>query len=114
MPSYQDVTREIGDQWVAALKRTEDALASVAQGVRDRVDLPQIPVPDRLSRLNDALSDRVPLPSEMVKANFELTARLLAAQPSSSRTPRSRSHLRPGWAAPSSQSPSAGRAVTTG
>jgi hypothetical protein len=80
MPSYQDVTREIGDQWVAALKRTEDALASVAQGVRDRVDLPQIPVPDRLSRLNDALSDRVPLPSELVKANFELTERLLAAQ----------------------------------
>jgi hypothetical protein len=80
MPSYQDVTREIGDQWVAALKRTEDALASVAQGVRDRLDLPQIPVPDRLSRLNDALSDRVPLPSELVKANFELTERLLAAQ----------------------------------
>lgn len=80
MPSYQDVTREIGDQWVAALKRTEDALASVAQGVRDRVDLPQIPVPDRLSRLNDALSDRVPLPSELVKANFELTERLLVAQ----------------------------------
>jgi hypothetical protein len=80
MTSYQDITREIGDQWVAALKRAEDAIAAATDGVREKISIPQIPVPDRVLKLNDAVTDRLPLPSEIVQANFELAERLLQAQ----------------------------------
>lgn len=83
MTSYQDITRQIGDQWVAALKRAEDTVATVAQNVQDataKLNVPQIPVPEQVTKLNDAIAEKLPKPSEILQANFELTERLLAAQ----------------------------------
>lgn len=82
MPSYADITRQIGDQWVAALKKAEDTVATVTNGAQDRlskIDLPQVPVPGQVSRLGESVVDRLPRPSEILEANFELTERLLAA-----------------------------------
>lgn len=83
MTSYQDITRQIGDQWVAALKRAEDTVTTVAQNVQDataKLNVPQIPVPEQVTRFNEAVADKLPRPSEILQANFELTERLLAAQ----------------------------------
>ncbi len=80
MRSYQQITREMGDQWVAALKRAEDAVGSAAESIRGKIDLPQIPVPEQFNKLNAALTGRLPMPGEIVQANFELTERLLGAQ----------------------------------
>jgi hypothetical protein len=83
MTSYSDITRQIGDQWVAALKRAEEAVGTVAQNVQDglgKIEVPQIPVPEQVTRFNEAVAERLPKPSEILAANFELTERLLAAQ----------------------------------
>jgi hypothetical protein len=81
--SYQEITRKVGDQWVAALKTVEDSIVKLAENVndaREKVELPDFPAPEALTKLNEALSERLPKPSEVVEANFELTSRLLAAQ----------------------------------
>lgn len=83
MTSYQDITRQIGDQWVAALKRAEDAVGNVAQSVQGalpKFDVPQIPIPEQVTKFNESVAERLPKPSEILQANFELTERLLAAQ----------------------------------
>ena len=83
MTSYQDITRQIGDQWVAALKRAEETVTAVAQNLQDatpKFDVPQIPVPEQVTKFNEAVAERLPKPSEILQANFELTERLLAAQ----------------------------------
>jgi hypothetical protein len=80
MSSYQEITCKIGDRWVAALKRSEDAVASIAENVRGKIDLSQIPLPEQITKLNEALTERLPMPSEIVQARFELTERLLSAQ----------------------------------
>jgi hypothetical protein len=83
MTSYSEWTKQVGDAWVAALKRAEDAIGTVSTSVRDsaaKVDLPPVQVPEHISRLNEAVSDRLPKPAEIVEANFELTSRLLEAQ----------------------------------
>lgn len=83
MTTYQDVTRQIGDQWVAALKRAEETVTTVSQNVHEavaKIDVPQVPVPERLTQFNESVAERLPKPSEILQANFELTERLLAAQ----------------------------------
>jgi hypothetical protein len=83
MTSYQEITRKVGDQWVAALKRAEDSIVKATENlddVRGKVDLPDFPAPAALTKLNEAFSERLPKPSEVVEANFELTSRVLAAQ----------------------------------
>jgi hypothetical protein len=83
MTSYQEITRKVGDQWVAALKRAEDSIMKATENlddVRGKVDLPDFPAPAALTKLNEAFSERLPKPSEVVEANFELTSRVLAAQ----------------------------------
>ena len=83
MTSYQEITRKVGDQWVAALKRAEDSIVKLAENVDDtrrKVELPDFPAPEALTKLNEVLSERLPKPSEVVEANFELTSRLLTAQ----------------------------------
>jgi hypothetical protein len=83
MTSYQEITRKVGDQWVAALKSAEDSIVKLAENlgdVRGKVELPDVPAPEALTRLNEVLSDRLPKPSEVVEANFELTSRVLTAQ----------------------------------
>jgi hypothetical protein len=82
MNSYADITRQIGDKWVAALQRAEETVSSLAQNVsevRGKVDLPQVEVPEQLANLSETLASRLPKPSEVVQANFELTERLLTA-----------------------------------
>ena len=83
MTSYQEITRKVGDQWVAALKSAEDRIVELADNVDDvrgKVELPDVPAPEALTKLNEALSERLPKPSEVVEANFELTSRVLSAQ----------------------------------
>ena len=83
MTSYQEITRKVGDQWVAALKRAEDSIMKATENlddVRGKVDLPDFPAPAALTKLNEAFSERLPKPSEVVEANFELTSRVLTAQ----------------------------------
>jgi len=83
MTSYQDITRQIGDQWVAALKRAEENVTTVVQNVQDargKIEVPQIPVPEQVTKFNEAIAGRLPKPSEILQANFELTERLLIAQ----------------------------------
>ncbi|CCH78581.1 hypothetical protein BN12_3000002 [Nostocoides japonicum T1-X7] len=80
MTSYQEITQQIGDQWVAALKRAEDTVSMVADGIqqtRDRID---VPASDAFAKLSESFQEGLPKPSEIVEANFELTNRLLAAQ----------------------------------
>jgi DNA end-binding protein Ku len=83
MTSYSEWTKQVGDAWVAALKRAEDAIEAVSTGAREsaaKVNLPPVQVPEQISRLNEAMADRLPKPAEIVEANFELTSRLLEAQ----------------------------------
>jgi|SRR5271166_3096525 len=83
MTSYQEITRKVGDQWVAALKSAEDSIVRLAENlgdVRGKVELPDVPAPEALTKLNEMLSERLPKPSEVVEANFELTSRVLTAQ----------------------------------
>jgi hypothetical protein len=83
MTSYQDLTRQIGDQWVAALKDTEERVTQFAGSVADaraQVDLPALPTSDVFAKLNESFAEHLPKPSEIVEANFELTNRLLTAQ----------------------------------
>ena len=80
--TYENITRQIGDRSVGALERTGDALVGLTKrytDVRSRVDLPQVQVPGRIAKLQDALP-MLPKPSEVLRANVELTTRLLAAQ----------------------------------
>jgi hypothetical protein len=93
MSTYTDVTKQIGDQWVAALERAQDAISDhadlgqrYASGVE--VDYSQIPVPEAVAKFNEAIrqqldeaiGDQFPKPSEIVEANFELAQRLMTAQ----------------------------------
>lgn len=83
MSSYEDITRQIGDQWVAALKQAEDSVAALAQGIQDAtagLNLPEMPVSGPVSALAESVSDKLPKPVEIVEANYELTHRLLSAQ----------------------------------
>lgn len=83
MTTYQEITRQIGDQWVAVLKRAEETVTTVAQNVQDasaKLNVPQIPVPEQLTKFNEAVAEKLPKPSEILQANFELTERLLQAQ----------------------------------
>jgi hypothetical protein len=59
MTSYQEITRKVGDQWVAALKAAEDNIVKVAENLDDvrwKVELPDFPAPEALTKLNEALS----------------------------------------------------------
>jgi hypothetical protein len=79
MISYQKITRKIGDQWVAALKTAEDSIVKLAENLEDacdKVELLDFPEPEALTQL----SERLPKPSEVVDANFELISRMVTAQ----------------------------------
>lgn len=85
MNTYSEMTEQIGDQWVAAIKRAEQAV-SLASGriaqtsSRAMADLPQLPVPDMVAQAAEAISSRIPDPCEIVAANFALAERLLGSQ----------------------------------
>jgi len=89
MPSYTEVTQQIGDQWVGALERAQDVISAYAAGAQS---MPKIgdarAVPEPVAKFNEAIreqlgaaiGERLPKPSEIVEANFELSQRLMAAQ----------------------------------
>lgn len=83
MTTYQDITRLIGDQWVAALKQVGDAAGAAAEKgaeARAGLALPQMEVPEELTRLREQLAGQLPKPAEIIEANYQLTERLLTAQ----------------------------------
>lgn len=82
MTSYSDWTKQVGDQWVDALKKAEDAIGTTTGAVSDataKLDLPGVQVPEQITALTEAVTAKLPKPSEIIEANFELTSRLLAA-----------------------------------
>ncbi|GAB2969948.1 hypothetical protein [Nocardioides montaniterrae] len=90
MSTYREITTQIADQWVAALKSAEETVVKLsenAQRVADAIPTPTLPtlpnlpaVSEPFAKLNEALAERLPKPSEIVEANFDFTNRLLAAQ----------------------------------
>ncbi|CCH76362.1 hypothetical protein BN12_1200016 [Nostocoides japonicum T1-X7] len=80
MTSYKEITEQIGDQWVAALKRAEENLGSFVAGVQESRSKIDVPTPESITKLTESFQEGLPKPSEVVEANFELTNRLLAAQ----------------------------------
>ena len=75
--SYREVTTQLGDQWVAAIKRTEDAVASLGEAA---ARVPVLPGTGRLLKAGEAIGERLPRPGDILAANFALTERLLHAQ----------------------------------
>ena len=70
MASYTEMTQKVGDQLIDALKRVEDAGASMTSSLSEALpDAPSLPGADRL-----------PSPTEIITANFALFERLLQAQ----------------------------------
>ena len=83
MTSYQEITRKVATSGSLRSRPPRTSIVKLAENLNDargKVELPDFPVPEALTKLNEALSERLPKPSEVVEANFELTSRLLTAQ----------------------------------
>jgi hypothetical protein len=83
MTTYSDQTKQIGDQWVAAIKRAEDAVTFASRQLAEataKVDVPVVALPGQITEITEAVTGNLPNPSEILEANFEFTTRLLAAQ----------------------------------
>ncbi len=80
MTSYQEITQQIGDQWVAALNRASEAVDRMAEGIKESRGRVELPANETISKLTESFQEGMPKPTEIVEANFELTNRLLAAQ----------------------------------
>jgi hypothetical protein len=72
MASYSDVTKQIGDLWVDAIKRAEDAVTQVART--------RPATAARAAAPRSAFGRELPSLREVIEANFELAERLLRAQ----------------------------------
>ena len=70
MATYAQVTKQLGDLWVDALKRAEDSVATAAKA------RPTM----REARPVRLLGQEIPTMREVVEANFELAERVLKAQ----------------------------------
>jgi hypothetical protein len=80
---YTQFLEQVGDQWVAAIKQVEEGLVAIAENTQKAaptVDLPSLPAIDPFASYNEALAQQLPKPSEVVKANFDLSQRVLVAQ----------------------------------
>mgnify|MGYP001464094256 CR=1 FL=1 len=83
MSTYQEIIGQVADQWVAAFKRTEDAVSRYAENVpnaRPNFEVPGLPTPESLAEINQTLTEKLPKPSEIVAATFALASRLLTDQ----------------------------------
>ncbi|TNM36486.1 hypothetical protein FHP29_20340 [Nocardioides albidus] len=86
MSTYREITNQVADQWVAALKNAEETVTKLSQNAQRFADaMPSIPTPslpgaEPFAKLNEALTEHLPKPSEIVEANFDFTTRLLSAQ----------------------------------
>ena len=67
--------------WGAQERRGQHRQAGREPRRRSReVELPDFPASEELTKLNEGLSERLPKPSEVVEANFELTSPAPTAQ----------------------------------
>lgn len=83
MRTYTEMTQQFGDQWVAAVKRTEDAVSTVVSGINglvSTVDLPKLPFTEQVTEAIASVGVAFPKPSEVIEANFALAERMLGAQ----------------------------------
>ena len=83
MPTYQEIAKQIGDQWVGAIKQVEETLVQYAENAQNAAptfETPDIPTPEAVAQFTESISQQLPKPLEVVQANFELTERLLHAQ----------------------------------
>jgi hypothetical protein len=88
MSIYTNVTEQLGDLWIAALKRAEQAVDVASDGLAkagstarlDKLPRPELPRPEVVTNATGAISARLSSPREVVAANFALAQRLLDAQ----------------------------------
>jgi hypothetical protein len=83
MSTYSEITNQVADQWVAVLNSAADAVTKAAestQRVTEAFPVSSLPFSEPLTKLNEALAERLPQPREIVEANFEVTNKLLTAQ----------------------------------
>ena len=80
MTTYSEMTQQFGDQYVAAVKRTGDAVVDGVTRMTSLVDLSKVPFVDDIAKTVTALGAFLPQPAEIVAANFALAERVLVAQ----------------------------------
>src|SRR4051794_24366387 len=81
--TYRDITNQVADQWVAALKNAEQLVGAVsedAQRFAQAAPTASLPEFAAFEKLNEVISEQLPKPREIVEANFEFATRLLTAQ----------------------------------
>ncbi|QUQ62865.1 hypothetical protein [Kutzneria sp. CA-103260] len=80
MTTYSEMTQQFGDQYVAAVKRTGDAVADGVTRLTSLVDPSKVPFVDDIAKTVTAFGAALPQPAEIVEANFALAERVLVAQ----------------------------------
>ena len=78
MTTYSEMTQQFGDQWIAAAKRAEEALADGAGRLTSLVDLPKLPLADQF---NEVVTANFALAERLLVAQRDFTVRLLGAEP---------------------------------
>jgi hypothetical protein len=74
MSTYSQATKQLGDLWVDALKRAEEAVSTAAKS------RPQATLRPAATVRRTGLRQELPSLHEVVQANFELAERVLKAQ----------------------------------
>jgi hypothetical protein len=80
MTTYTEMTQQFGDQYVAAVKRTGDAVADGVSRLTSLLDVSKVPFVDDIAKTVTAFGATLPQPSDIVEANFALAERVLVAQ----------------------------------
>ena len=76
MTTYREMTQQFGDQYVAAVKRTGDAITRLTS----LVDVSKVPFAADIAKTVTAFGATLPQPADLVEANFALAERVLVAQ----------------------------------
>ena len=76
MTTYTEMTQQFGDQYVAAVKRTGDAVTRLTS----LVDVNKVPFVADIAKTVTAFGATLPQPADLVEANFALAERVLVAQ----------------------------------
>jgi len=80
MTTYSEMTQQFGDQYVAAVQKTGDAVTDSVTRLTSLVDLSKVPFVDDIAKTVAAFGATLPQPTEVVEANFALAERVLLAQ----------------------------------
>ncbi|MFI9384902.1 hypothetical protein [Kutzneria sp. NPDC052558] len=80
MTTYSEMTQQFGDQYVAAVQKTGDAVSDGVTRLTSLVDLSKVPFVEDIAKTVTALGSALPQPAEIVEANFALAERVLVAQ----------------------------------